>query len=170
MGNMQKRKRGRPTVYKEETANEILERLAEGESLRSICNDDHLPACSSVIGWVMDDRGGFKERYARARKIQGDVLFDRLIELSQKAFENATGAPGTGEASAKVQAIRLEVDALKWSLSKLHPEKYSDFRRAELTGKDGGPIKQQASFALTEADEKKIREIADTRDKIKGGK
>tara|TARA_B100001059_G_C17818117_1_gene576541 strand:+ start:425 stop:931 length:507 start_codon:yes stop_codon:yes gene_type:complete len=162
-----KRKRGGQTVYTEEKADEILARLSEGESLRSICKDDHLPAASSVIGWVMDDREGFKEQYARARKIQGDVLFDKLIELSQKAFQNATGAPGTGEASAKVQAIRLEVDALKWSLSKLHPERYSDFRRNELTGKAGGPIKQEASFLLTKEDEEKIRQIADTRNKIK---
>ena len=38
---------GRPTDYRQETADAICERLANGESLRAICRDDAMPALSA---------------------------------------------------------------------------------------------------------------------------
>ncbi|MGV0950103.1 MAG: hypothetical protein ACOYB3_05480 [Azonexus sp.] len=43
---------GRPSLYTPAIAAEILDRLAAGESLRSICRAAHLPAESTVRGWV----------------------------------------------------------------------------------------------------------------------
>jgi len=42
---------GRPTLYTEELAAEICRRLAGGESLRRICEDDHMPGASTVVDW-----------------------------------------------------------------------------------------------------------------------
>jgi len=160
------RPRGNQTVYTEEKAEEILERIAGGESVRSICLDDHLPSAPTVFGWVKDDREGFADRYARAREIQCDVMFDELQELSRKALQVASGAPGTGEAGARVQAIKLEIDALKWILAKRFPERWADRVKNEVTGKNGGPIKQESEFKVTPEDEAMIARIREKRDKI----
>ena len=36
-------KKGRPSLYTYEIAEEICERLAKGETLRSVCRSDHMP-------------------------------------------------------------------------------------------------------------------------------
>ena len=160
------RKKGRQTTYTKAKADEILERIAGGESVRKICLSKRLPPAPTVFGWVKDDRNGFADRYARAREIQCDVMFDRLQELSEKALRVAKGAPGTGEAGAKVQAIKLEIDTLKWILAKRFPERWADRIRNEVTGKDGGPIKQEAEFKVTPEDEAVIARIREKRDSI----
>ena len=43
MAAVAKIKRGRPGLYTPELAREICERLAEGETLRSVCRDKHMP-------------------------------------------------------------------------------------------------------------------------------
>ena len=45
-------KMGRPTIFTPELAREIPTRLAEGESLRKICADEHMPARSTVYEWT----------------------------------------------------------------------------------------------------------------------
>ena len=44
---MADKKNGRPSVYSEEVAVELFSRMAGGESVRSICRDEHMPAISS---------------------------------------------------------------------------------------------------------------------------
>lgn len=43
---------GRPSSYCTELADEICERLACGESLRTICADDGMPHRTTVIRWL----------------------------------------------------------------------------------------------------------------------
>lgn len=160
------KKRGRQTTYTKAKADEIVDRLAGGDSLSKICRSRHLPPASTVIGWVMDDRHGFAERYARAREIQCDLMFDQLDELSRKALNVAKGAPGTGEAGARVQAIKLEIDTLKWILAKRFPERWAERVKNEHTGKDGGPIKQESEFTVTPEDEAVIARIREKREEI----
>jgi hypothetical protein len=59
-------KRGRPSVYSEAIAGEICQRLADGESLKSICRSEGMPKSSTVIAWALDVAHPFYERYARA--------------------------------------------------------------------------------------------------------
>ncbi|HHA1412828.1 MULTISPECIES: hypothetical protein [Enterobacter cloacae complex] len=43
---------GRPSDYSEELAESIRLRLAEGESLRSVCRDDGMPCKQTVLRWI----------------------------------------------------------------------------------------------------------------------
>ena len=71
-------------TYTQEIATEICARLAEGESLRGICKDKHLPSEAAVRGWVMDDMHGFASHYARSRKIGYERLAEDLLEISDR--------------------------------------------------------------------------------------
>lgn len=101
-------KRGRPTEHTPERAAEILERIANGESLNAMCKDDHLPAKSTVLGWVVDDREGFADQYARARAIQAEGLTDELFDIADHGKD--------------VNRDKLRVDARKWYISKVLPK------------------------------------------------
>lgn len=140
---------GRPCEFTEEIADEICRRLYESdenelpESLRKICRDDHLPDRRTVHRWL-NEIPGFRLQYASARELRKDALLDRLEWLSRTALSHATGMPGTGEAGARVQAVKLEIDAIKWILSKEYPREYGELIKQEVSGPEGGPIQTQS--------------------------
>lgn len=128
---------GRPTSYNEETANEILERIVSGESLRSIVKDAHMPVISTVFRW-MSHNEEFSKQYTRAKEEQAELLADEIISISDE--ENITVKSqdgGTTEVvfdSTAIARNRLRVDARKWVASKLKPKKYGDKVDHEVKG------------------------------------
>ena len=148
---------GRPSIYTTELADEICTRLANGESLRSICRDDHIPARITVVDWIIKNREGFADQYAHARDVGLDVMADQLLDISatplkaaKKKFTRVVAGPvpedgddndernlgteietTTGDA---VDRARLHADTLKWYLSKLAPKRYGDKIAVEHSG------------------------------------
>lgn len=122
---------GRPTKLTEKRRTEICERLAAGESLRSICADNHIPHISNVLQAVVDDRDGFREQYTRAREAAGYAHADKIVEVAYK-LEAGDIEPA---------AARVMLDGLKWAAERQAPKQHSP--RQELTGKDGGPIQTE---------------------------
>lgn len=76
---------GRKSSYTKKLGAEICQRIAEGETLRSICKDDGMPQVSTVIGWALsqDKRyKAFSEQYKRAREIQLEVHEDEITDIA----------------------------------------------------------------------------------------
>ena len=106
-----KKKTGRPTIFTQELADEICERLAHGETLRKMVLDEHMPVSSAIYRWL-DTNESFKDQYARARIRQADYYAEMIIDESFGAHDASIG--------------RLRMDALKWASSKIAPKKYGD--------------------------------------------
>jgi hypothetical protein len=102
---------GRPSIYTQELVDIILQRIADGESLRSVCRDKKMPHVSTVIKWRSENQE-FLAQYEEARISQAQHLFDQLIDIAD-----------TGEDVAR---DRLRVDTRKWYLSKVLPKVYGD--------------------------------------------
>jgi hypothetical protein len=52
---MSRRRRGRPPLYAQKAVfDRICERIAEGESLASVCRDPSLPSQSTVYRWLKE--------------------------------------------------------------------------------------------------------------------
>ena len=135
---------GRPSGYSEELALVICERIANGESLRSICTDDDMPAQSSVYKWLLE-HDGFSEKYARAREQQADAIFDEILAIADDARNDWMERQGEdGETVGwqlngdHVQRSRLRIDARKWMAGKLRPKKYGE--KLTLGGDDEAPL------------------------------
>lgn len=106
----------RPTKYTEKLANEICVRLAEGESLRSICRDDDKPVLSTVLLWVVDGKHErFSEQYARARDAQGHCHVDEMLDMRQ----------GVLDGTIEPQAARVVADMIKWSAERMSRKSFS---------------------------------------------
>src|SRR5258708_4655167 len=73
---------GRPSEFTHGLATEICNRLATGETLRSVCRSDDMPPESTVRQWVLDDRDGFYAQYTRAREIGYGAMADELLEIA----------------------------------------------------------------------------------------
>ncbi len=129
---------GRPTVYSEGVANEILDRLADGQSLRSICDAPGMPGRTTVYRWVMDDVSGFRNQYARAREIQAYALEDDLRDIADDGRNdwmrnNDPKNPGWIANGEHLNRSRLRVDARKWAASKILPKVYGEKITQEVT-------------------------------------
>lgn len=98
---------------------EICQRIAQGESLVSICKDADMPGYSTIMEWLnkSSDRA---EKYARARESQADFLADEMLEVARNST-NETYQPD-----------RLLVDALKWRAAKLRPRVYGDRQEVDM--------------------------------------
>jgi hypothetical protein len=132
---------GRPSDFTPETANEICERLANGESLRKITGvnrDDFMPAETTVRRWLAgseDWNEEFRRQYARARDAQADHYAEAVVDISDEAVADAV----------EVARNRLRMDARKWYASKLAPKKYGD-KIAHVGGEEGdAPIKHSVA-------------------------
>ena len=137
-----KPKTGRPSLYTESLAAEICRRLAEGETLRSVCRDPAMPDKATVLRWLGDEaKTGFRDQYAHARDMQADALFDEALEIA----DDVSGDWSTDKDGKKVldhehvQRSRLRVDTRKWAAGKLAPKRYGD--KMQHTGDGGGPIR-----------------------------
>lgn len=113
-----------------EIKDKICEQLASGRSLRSILDDDGMPASSAVFRELSLDKL-FQEQYARAREAQADALFDEIQEIADDArndwMERREDRGGGYELNGEhVQRSRLRIDARKWMAGKLRPKKYGD--------------------------------------------
>jgi hypothetical protein len=122
---------GRPSKYTTEIAAEILTRLSEGESLRTIVKDKHMPAQSTVYEWLLA-KPDFAEHYARAREEQADTLADEIVAIADETPDLNPVLDKDGQLirmelhSAYIQWQKNRVDARKWVAAKLKPKKYSE--------------------------------------------
>jgi hypothetical protein len=136
---------GRPSSFTQQTADAICERLALGESLRSICRDPAMPSNSAVAEWL-GKHSTFAEQYARAKTVGLDLMAEEIIAISDRpsgCLDN--GATDAGDVAHR----RLQIDTRKWYLSKLAPKRYGEKAALELTGADGGAIQVDDSSAAT---------------------
>lgn len=131
----------RSTEFDQAIADAICEKIADGQSLRSICASEDMPAKSTVFKWLIQQTE-FADQYTRAREAQADALFDEIQDIADDGSNdyitktNADGSEYEAVNSEHIQRSRLRVDARKWMASKLQPKKYGDKQEIELTVTD----------------------------------
>lgn len=124
---------GRPSTFTPEIADEICERLANGEPLRAICRDDHMPAWRTVYDWV-DAHSDFATRIARAREVGFDAIAEDTVELIDEVPERTETQFGSKVDAGHVQWQKNRVEQRMKLLAKWCPQKYGDKQAVELTG------------------------------------
>lgn len=103
-------------AYPESIGWEIVERLAAGESLLTICDNDRMPDASQVCWWfqgtVDNGAAGVLSRYyAQARAGQADYLGQTVGFL---ITDQASAEP-----TRKHQNARVAMDGARWYLGRL---------------------------------------------------
>ena len=107
---------GRPSKYSEELADAICTRLAQGESMRSVCRDEDMPVMDTMWRWIRE-KEDFSEQYARAKQESADAIIEDILDIADEGED--------------VARDRLRIDARKWVASKLKPKKYGDTTKLE---------------------------------------
>jgi hypothetical protein len=132
----------RPLEFNEAVADAICERLADGESLRSICRDDEMPAKSTVFKWL-GLIPAFADQYARARETQADSLADDIVDIAD-------------DKKLEPNDKRVRIDARKWLAGKLRPKAYGDKVAVVGGDKSDAPIRHSHAFDLSAASDEEL--------------
>jgi hypothetical protein len=105
---------------------EICDLLAQGKTLKEICDIEGFPHRITVNRWMLEDKD-FASRIARAREDQQDYFADRIMELNSSMD------------ASNWQFINAQIRNIQWLMGKLNAKRYGD--KQLHTGADGeGPI------------------------------
>lgn len=129
---------GRPSIFTQEIADAICARLAEGESLRSVCRDPTMPDKATFYRWIAANTI-LRDQYTRAKSDGCTALAEDAIDIADDGSndwmsENDPENPGYKLNGEHVQRSKLRVETRKWFLSKLQPKVYGDKSSVELSG------------------------------------
>ena len=133
---------GRPTLYSQELAAKICERMVNGESLRAICRDESMP-CASTISLWRAQHAEFSAQYAIAQETRAELGFDDIQEVADDGRNdwmatNDPENPGYRANGEHIQRSRLRVDTMKWRLARMNPKRYGE--RTTIAGDPEAPL------------------------------
>lgn len=128
-------KRGRPSLYTDDLAAEIVRRMSTGEPLAVICRDDHMPCDDTVRAWQKND-DAFSRAIVRARVMGFDAIAWRA-RMTLRGKDETAGGESTGD----VQRDKAIADFDLKLLSKWDPKRYGDKIALTGGGDDDAPIR-----------------------------
>lgn len=143
-----------------EIKRQIIERLSEGETLRSICRSEGFPSWNSIYQWMDKDKD-FNSRVARARILGYDALAEECIQIANDG-SNDTYVDDNGNRRVDqdvVQRSKLRIETRLKLLACWHSSRYGEKVAMEHSGQIDHTItlSEDARLAMIER-RKAIRE------------
>lgn len=134
---------GRPSLWTQELADIICEKLSEGVSLRTVCLDEDMPDARTVFRWLRTNEQ-FCQQYARAKQESADAMAEDVLDIADDGSNDwmekqvSKGVFIDVPNNEVLQRSKLRVDTRKWLMSKMKPKKYGE--KMDVTS-DGKAIK-----------------------------
>lgn len=135
---------GGPTTLTWEIAEEICERLADGESMKAICRDPDMPNITLIYKWKRDTPW-FDRMFKQARQDQVHTLVDEIIDIADDStndYVERETAKGTtivlDEEHIRRSAIRIE--ARKWLAERMAPKEFGPKAELAVGNPDGSSL------------------------------
>ena len=136
-----KRPRGRPSLYTLALAEEVCERLSNGETLEDICRSAHMPATRTVYLWT-ETHASFAADFARARTRGFDALAAEALRIANTPVDGVeyitTADGGVEERRGDMLGHRkLQIETRLKLLAKWDPKRYGEKLGLEHSGNIG---------------------------------
>jgi len=132
---------GRPSKYSQAIAEEMVQRLSEGEPLRQICRDAHMPEWRTVYDWMYRNED-LSAAIAHARELGQDAIAEDIMREISEDPERILSEGGGRIDSGYVQLIKARAEIKLKLLAKWNPKKYGD--RTVLAGDAQMPVVVQS--------------------------
>lgn len=128
---------GAQSTYTEDKAEEICARISNGETLRAICRDDHMPGWRTVYDWI-GAHEDFAARIARARELGFDAIAEEALSIADTPVEGER----VEESENGIKRVRedmlghrkLQIDTRLKLLAKWCPKRFGEKIQTEVTG------------------------------------
>ena len=136
--------RGRPTLYSEELAEYICEKIASSaKSVKALCDEDEIMPDQCTVNlwcWKYPD---FFVRYQLAKQHQAHWMAEHCEEIA-KEVDYIVDQQGTQRVDPGfIASRRLMVDTKKWHASKLAPTVFGDRKAVEALQGENESIKAE---------------------------
>jgi hypothetical protein len=141
-------------VKLEDVREELLLRIAEGESVFTISHDDHMPVRSSLYRWIREDPQ-FRMEYETALEQRADKYVEQIADLSRYMSERAA----MGASNEEVTALKSHINSLQWIAARLNAKKYGDRQQLDVDQKitlDENQLDKRLALLLQKAQPKKL--------------
>lgn len=134
---------GRPSIFTEELALRICERIVDGDSVRSICAQDGMPGLTTLFRWL-ESNEVFREQYRVAREIQADVLFDEIRDIADDTSHDTIATEDGDRPNTEwIARSKLRVHAREFQVMKLRPKVYGDHATTDVNMSFSGSVDVQ---------------------------
>lgn len=140
-------------AFNQEIADAVCERIAKGETLRSICRLDGFPSHTTVYLWL-DEQPAFALRFARARAQGEEVIAQECLDIADNAANDWMELHSEESANAgyklngeHIQRSKLRIETRLKLLAKWNPKKWGE-KLAVGGADDLPPIKTMPDDAL----------------------
>ena len=115
-----------PYTWTPEIEDEILARIAKGQSVARICEDDWLPSERTFYN-RLDSDPAFVQRYLRAREQQADRIFEECLAIADSQEGDVIVRDGVETVNHDAIArAKLRIDTRMRMAGKLRPKVYGD--------------------------------------------
>jgi len=129
------KKIGRPTDYTDRLADKICEKVALGQSMRTICALETMPAMTTMFRWLRE-KDEFRQQYETAKQECAELMVEDMLDIADNEAQEpllVDGVPVIVDekpvmvtSQVKIQHSRLKVDTRKFIAAKLKPKKYGE--------------------------------------------
>ena len=144
-----KKKIGRPSKYTPELAAEICMRLSDGEPLRKICRDEHMPHWTAIYDWLSKDKE-LSLQVARAREAGYQAMAEETLEIADNFHLGQTEVLDDKGSRVTIEDMlghrKLRIETRLKLLACWDPSKYGN--RTVVSGDDKNPLVVEASFDI----------------------
>ena len=115
------------TVYEPDLGLQICELVAEGHTLKAICEDpeNKFPHRSTFGRWLID-QPELRKAYLAARELSAFAFEDQALSLAREIVNE----PGS---SQRVRAFDIAMNQLRWSAAKRNPREYGERTALQVT-------------------------------------
>lgn len=139
-------KRGRPSVYTEELADEICNAIASSELglAQLVKKHPHWPERSTIFDWKRKFPG-FSDKYYEAKKHQACVMFEHVQEIIHDEHDKDD-----------VPFLNLKITTIKWQAGRLNKERYDTTQKELIINNDH--IKNDCEQRIKDLDKKNKKE------------
>ncbi len=122
---LQPEKRDSAPFYTERVWEDILDGIAAGQTLTSLCNKPNTPEYNQMLKWVHSDPNR-KERYYLAREIGAEKIEDGMLNIADG--KDANGEPTMDD----VQRSTLRISTRKWLLGVWNRKRYGETKQVDV--------------------------------------
>ena len=148
MASKRKTKKPARKGYSKALADRILDAIAEGRTLKSICDEEGI-STMAVSKWKAKYEW-FRLAFARAREVGADAIADECFRIADEIYEgeeieeefSGNGTPICRKVKRKdmTDHRKLRIETRLKLLARWFPTKYGPQAKVALTGADGGAI------------------------------
>lgn len=137
---------GRPSKYTPVLAERICSLIAQGKSLRKVCEMKDVPTRETVLKWLASGKyPELSDQYARACATRAEGYAEEVVEIADTESDAAIA--------------RVKIDARKWVASKLLPKVYGERQTVAHEGR----VEVAATIDVSKLSDAALQELLNAR-------